>query len=174
MNNLRSYTEREIIKMIKEGKVKAADLTDSGICPTCFDKEHNHVLYGDNKNMIIYEDDLFECFLAGNPRANGHTIISTKKHYKDMMEADDETCQKIFMLAKKAMNVLKEVYQAESVYLCTMCDGPMNHFHVQLIPRYSFEERGSKNFVKERFKYQVDLEKLYYLRKRMKDEIQTY
>lgn len=44
-----------------------------------------------------------------------------------MMEIDDETCNEIFLLAKKVMNVLKEVYNAESVYLCTMCDGPMNH-----------------------------------------------
>ena len=47
-------------------------------------------------------------------------------------------------------NEIKEVYSSESVYLCTMCDGPMNHFHVQLIPRYDFEKRGSKNIVKER------------------------
>lgn len=50
-----------------------------------------------------------------------------KKHFKDMMEIDDETCNEIFLLAKKVMNVLKEVYNAESVYLCTMCAGPMNH-----------------------------------------------
>ena len=49
------------------------------------------------------------------------------------MEIDDETCNEIFVLAKKIMNILKDVYNAESVYLCTMCDGPMNHFHIQLI-----------------------------------------
>ena len=51
------------------------------------------------------------------------------------------------------MNIIKQVYGSESVYLCTMCDGPMNHFHIQLIPRYSYEKRGSKNFVKERKVY---------------------
>ncbi len=56
------------------------------------------------------------------------------------------------------------VYGAESVYLCTMCDGPMNHFHVQLIPRYSFEKRGSNNFVKPRFEYVEDKEKIQKLR----------
>lgn len=53
-----------------------------------------------------------------------------------MMEIDDETCNEIFLLAKKVMNVLKEVYNAESVYLCTMCDGPMNH----LRNRINFQE----------------------------------
>ena len=58
-----------------------------------------------------------------------------------------------------------EVYCAESVYLCTMCDGPMNHFHIQLIPRYSFEKRGSSNFVKPRLPYKEDLSKINEIRK---------
>ena len=118
--------------------------------------------------MIIYENDEFECFLVGKPRANGHVAISTKKHFKDMMEVDDKTCQDIFLLSKKLMSIIKNVYGSESVYLCTMCDGPMNHFHVQLIPRYSFEKRGSENFAKPRFKYQEDKEKLNKLRVLMK------
>lgn len=54
-------------------------------------------------------------FLVGNSRAEGHVAISTKKHFKDMLEADDEICKEIFVLAKREMNALKEVYQAESV-----------------------------------------------------------
>ena len=168
MKDLRKYTTEELVELVKERKVSAGDLTDSGICPTCFDRSNNHVLYGDNEDMIIYENDEFECFLVGNPRANGHVAISTKKHFKDMMEVDDKTCQDIFLLSKKLMNIIKNVYGSESVYLCTMCDGPMDHFHVQLIPRYSFEKRGSDNFVKPRFEYQEDKEKLNKLRILMK------
>ena len=168
MNDLKKYTNEEIVEMVKNNQVTNADLTDSGICPTCFDR-NNNVLYGDNSDKIIYEDDKFECFLVGNPRADGHVAISTKKHFKDMMEIDDETCKEIFLISKKLMNIIKKVYNSESVYLCTMCDGPMNHFHVQLIPRYSFEKRGSKNFVKPRFEYKEDKEKLQKLRELMKD-----
>ena len=167
MDNLKQFENREIIELIKNGNVAVADIVDSGICPTCFDEQNNHILYGDNTDKMIYEDDKFECFLIENPRADGHVIISTKKHFKDMMEIDDETCNKIFLLAKKVMNVLKEVYHAESVYLCTMCDGPLNHFHIQLIPRYSFEKRGSKNFVKPRFEYRENKEKIIQLRNRI-------
>lgn len=87
-----------------------------------------------------------------------------------MMEADDETTRKIYVLAKKTMNIIKNVYNAESVYLCTMCDGPMNHFHVQLIPRYDYEKRGSKNFVKERTDYVEDKEKVMELRNRLNNK----
>lgn len=167
MDNLKQLKDEEIVKLIEKGTITVADIVDSGICPTCFDKQNNHILYGDNSNKMIYEDNKFECFLVGNPRADGHTAISTKKHFKDMMEIDNETCTEIFLLSKKIMNILKEVYKAESVYLCTMCDGPMNHFHIQLIPRYSFEKRGSKNFVKPRNEYKEDIEKLTQLKNKL-------
>ena len=169
MYKLKNLINEEIVKLIKNGKVEVADIVDSGICPTCFDKQNNNILYGNNKNKMIFENDKFECFFVGNPRADGHVAISTKKHFKDMMEIDDETCKEIFLIAKKLMNLLKETYNAESVYLCTMCDGPMNHFHIQLIPRYSFEKRGSKNFVKPRFEYREDKEKLKKLREKMQN-----
>lgn len=151
-------------------KMTPAMLTDKGICPTCYDKENNHILYGDNSDKMLYENELFECFLVGNPRAEGHTIISSKKHYKDMMEIPDDLCKEVFLFAKKLMNIIKEVYSSESVYLCTMCDGPMNHFHLQLIPRYSNELRGSKNFVKERKEYKEDLEKIKEIRNLIQKE----
>lgn len=147
-----------------------AALVDMGICPTCYDREHDHCLYGDNRDKMLFENDLFECFLAGNPRAEGHTVISSKAHYKDMMDIPDAMCREVFVFAKKAMNAVKSVYGAESVYLCTMCDGPMNHFHVQLIPRYGFEKRGSGNFVKERKPYQENAEKLSALRRKLGSE----
>ena len=169
MNNLKKLRNEEIVELIKNGNVKVADVVDSGICPTCFDKQNNHILYGNNADKMIFENDKFECFLVGNPRADGHVAIITKKNFKDMMEIDDETCKEIFLMAKKLMNLLKETYNAESVYLCTMCDGPMNHFHLQLIPRFSFEKRGSKNFVKPRFEYREDKEKLIKLREKMRN-----
>ena len=141
-----------------------AMLTDAGICPTCFNSEHDNCIYGDNSDKVLFENDNIECFLVGNPRAEGHTAISSKKHYKDMMEIPDDLCEEVFTFAKKTMSIIKTVYNAESVYLCTMCDGPMNHFHIQLIPRYANEKRGSKNFVKERKEYVEDPEKIKTLR----------
>lgn len=145
-----------------------AMLTDNGICPTCYDREHGHSLYGECSEKMLYENDLFECLLAGNPRAPGHTIIISRAHYKDMMEIPDDLCREIYSFARKAMRALRTVYGSESVYLCTMCDGPMNHFHVQLIPRYSYEKRGSRNFVKERQGFALDPEKIEHLRDMLK------
>ena len=47
----------------------------------------------------------------------------------------------------------------------TWLDILMNHFHLQLIPRYAHEKRGSRNFVKERQAYVAATEKVNMLRK---------
>ena len=161
--------EAEIGKQLTAGEALApALLVDLGICPTCYDRSHNFALYGDPAEKIIYENELFTCVLIGAPRAPGHTCIISKAHFKDMMEIPDDLCAAVYLFAKKAMNALKGVYGAESVYLCTMCDGPMNHFHVQLIPRYGHEKRGSRNFVKPRGEYIHDPEKIAQLRERLR------
>ena len=167
MEGLKKLSENELEELIIKGEVKMPDLVDNGICPTCFDKAHNNCLYGDNTDKVLYEDEDLECFLVGNPRAKGHTAISSKVHYKDMLDIPDELCNKIFVFAKKMMNILKEVYGSNSVYLCTMCDGPMNHFHIQLIPRYDFEKRGSDNFVKPRQVYVHDEIKIKEIKERI-------
>ena len=137
-------------------KLSPGELVDLGICPTCFNKRHNGAIFGDNSDKLLYEDHEIECFCGGNPRADGHRCMSTIDHYHDMSEAPDYINEKIIRFAKQFMIIIKEVYQCERVYMCTMCDGPNNHYHIQLIPRYSYEKRGSINFVKERHNYIYD------------------
>lgn len=140
-------------------KLSPAELVDLGVCPTCLNRKYNGALYGDNSNMLLYNDNDIECFFVGNPRAEGHMCISTIEHFHDLSEAPDHINSKIIKFAKQFMIILKEVFKCERVYLCSMCDGPNNHYHIQLIPRYSFEKRGSSNFVKERKAYVFDKEK---------------
>ena len=145
----------------------AGELTDRGICPTCFNRLYNGAVFGDNKDKLLYEDEDIECFLVGNPRADGHMCISTMEHFHDMSEAPDWLNEKIIRFAKQFMIILKDVYQCERVYMCTMCDGPNNHYHIQLIPRYGFEKRGSSNFVKPRKEYIHDEEKVKQIKEKL-------
>lgn len=155
--------EKELLKL------SAGQLTDLGICPTCFNRQHNNALYGDNSDKLLFEDDDIECFFVGNPRAEGHMCISTINHYHDMSEAPDYINEKIIRFAKQFMIIIKRVYKCERVYMCTMCDGPNNHYHMQLIPRYSFEKRGSNNFVKQRKAYVYDENKFNTVKQMIKN-----
>ena len=143
------------------------ELVDLGICPTCFNRENGGALYGDNADKLLYEDEDIECFFVGNPRADGHMCISTVEHYHDMSEAPDFVNEKIVRFAKRFMRLLCDVYGCERVYLCTMCDGPNNHYHIQLIPRYAQEKRGSGNFVKPRKAYVFDKAKFEAVKKQI-------
>lgn len=158
------YNEEQIKKYLG---CSAKDLTDSGICPTCFNKQTNNSVYGDDSLRKVYEDNDIECSFVGNPRADGHIMIAPKEHYHDMAEATDEINIKIFKFAKQLMIIIKEVYGCERVYLCTMSDGPMNHYHIQLIPRYANEKRGSENFVKPRHNYIFDKVKFDLVKKKI-------
>ena len=86
-----------------------------------------------------------------------------------MSEAPDYINEKIIRFAKQFMIIIREVYGCERVYMCTMCDGPNNHYHIQLIPRYSYEKRGSKNFVKERQEYIYDEAKFNEVKRRIEE-----
>lgn len=152
-------------------KLSPGELTDLGICPTCFNRENGGALYGDNSDKMIYEDEDIECFFVGNPRAEGHLCISTMTHYHDMSEAPDFLNEKIIRFAKRLMVIIKEVFSCERVYMCTMCDGPNNHYHIQLIPRYAYEKRGSGNFVKPRSVYVYNGEKLERVKALLKESI---
>ncbi len=155
------YTTEELLRMTRD------ELIDAGVCPTCFNRAQNGAFYGDNTNTLLYQDNDIECFLVGNPRAAGHLCISSILHFHDMSESPDALNAKIFRFAKQFMIIIKEVYQCERVYMCTMCDGPNNHYHIQLIPRYASEKRGSGNFVKPRMPYIFDAQKFTQLKERI-------
>ena len=152
-------------------KLTPGELTDLGVCPTCFNRETGGALYGDDADKLIYRDAQIECFLVGNPRAEGHMCIATVDHYHDMSEAPDSINEKIVKFAKRFMKILCELYGCERVYMCTMCDGPNNHYHVQLIPRYPNEKRGSTNFVKPRGEYVYSEERLFALKRMISESI---
>ena len=145
--------EEELKKSLKQ-------LTDEGkVCPTCLDRYTNHRYYGDDTTRKTFSDEDIECMFINEQRARGHMIINTQQHYKDLLEVPPELNAKIMAFAQEYAKILKKVFECESVYLCTMCDGPINHYHVQLIPRYAHEKRGSKNFVKDRSEYVFEPDK---------------
>ena len=148
-------------------KLSVGELIDMGVCPTCLNRKYNGALYGDDSDKVFYKDEDIECFFVGNPRAVGHACISTIKHYHDMSEAPDFINEKIIRFSKRLMIIIKEVFGCERVYICSMCDGPNNHYHVQLIPRYAHEKRGSGNFVKERKDYVYDEEKFELVKEKL-------
>ncbi|MEM7802049.1 MAG: HIT family protein [Chloroflexota bacterium] len=126
-------------------RIKA--LRQEGICYSCRDFETGE-LFG--KQEVIYEDDLYKVVLEIFPRMRGHTIVIFKPHREDISELLPEEVGPLFELCMRVVQALKEALGAEKVYMNTMCDGGINHLHIQLFPRYPGEFHGSKRFVIER------------------------
>ena len=87
---------------------------------------------------IIYEDETLMAFLDINPTTNGDTLIVPKKHYKDFLEIDNETLEKINELSRRLYPLYQEKLHCDGLTLCHNLDygQEIKHFHMHFIPRY--------------------------------------
>ncbi len=70
---------REVIQAERDRtRDQALALIARGICPACYDLEHDEP-YG-RGDRVIFEDDLFLVKLERHPEAVGHTIVTYKPH----------------------------------------------------------------------------------------------
>jgi diadenosine tetraphosphate (Ap4A) HIT family hydrolase len=122
-------------------------LRQQGICYSC-----HHAATGEvfPNEAIVYEDAAFSVKLDPYPRTPGHTIVVYKPHREDISELNDAEAAALFQLCVRLVRALKQALGAEKVYLNTMCDGGINHLHVQLFPRYAGDPIGSTRFVAPR------------------------
>lgn len=131
----------------QEVKAKIEALRQKGICYVCHDLQTGD-LFG--TQSLIYEDADFRVVLELHPRAVGHTIVLYKPHREDVSELTDAETARVFQMCVKVIQAIKEALGAEKVYLVTVCDGAINHLHVQLLPRYRGEPIGMKRLVDPR------------------------
>ena len=71
MIDLKEMNDEQIIELIRQGIVTNAELTDAGICPTCFNKEHGEItarIIGQYFLLLIIAKST--CFASGNYNRN--------------------------------------------------------------------------------------------------------
>ncbi|MBQ1379054.1 MAG: HIT domain-containing protein, partial [Erysipelotrichaceae bacterium] len=70
----------------------------------------------------------------------GHTILMPKRHFANVLEADEETVKTVFAAARKTAALLKKKTGASGINLLSNCGvaagQSVDHFHVHVIPRY--------------------------------------
>lgn len=98
----------------------------------------------DIPGKIIYEDDLCLAFLDLSQATYGHTLVIPKKHYANILEADDETVAHLFTVAKKLSADIMEKCHATGLNILTntheIAGQSVYHFHIHILPRYEKEE----------------------------------
>lgn len=102
----------------------------------------------------IYEDKETCAFLDINPVNIGHTLIVPKKHFRNILDADDKILAKMFLVAKKVAIAIKEATKAEGINISMnneLAAGQLiYHAHIHIIPRYKNDNfqmwRGNRGY----------------------------
>ena len=104
---------------------------------------------------FIYEDEDFKVILDANPATKGHSLILPKKHFKNILDADEEILKKALPLAKKLSNKLIEVLKCDGVNVLQnnneAAGQAVFHLHIHLIPRYKDEKEHMLSWKPNKF-----------------------
>jgi histidine triad (HIT) family protein len=96
---------------------------------------------------IIYENENALAFLDINPHAPGHTVIIPKKHYANILEAEDSDLSYLFLVVKKVAALLQKSLKAEGFTIGInhgkIAGQAIGHLHIHLIPRFNGDGGGS-------------------------------
>ena len=103
---------------------------------------------------IVYEDDIVLAFLDNFPDSNGHTLIVPKKHYKDVLEIEDNTLNHIMSISKKLYAVLEDKLNFDGLTLIQNNGNvqEIKHFHLHLKPAYLNNQKLSIEEVYDKIK----------------------
>ena len=88
---------------------------------------------------LIYEDENFIAFLDISPRAEGHTLIIPKKHYKTLLDMPNTLGNELQEAIKKISLDLTKQGKAQGFNILTnvneVAGQVVHHLHVHIIPR---------------------------------------
>lgn len=96
---------------------------------------------GEIPSSTVYEDDLFRVILDLSPATKGHALILPKKHMANIFEMDEETAEKVFVLASRIAKAMKEALNCDGLNIVQnngeIAGQTVFHFHMHIIPRYN-------------------------------------
>mgnify|MGYP001592689776 FL=1 len=91
------------------------------------------------KSEIVYNDDNFLGILDANPRAEGHTLVISKTHYKTMLDLPSSLGTELLDAIKKVSLDLIDQGKGEGVNVLSNVGKSsgqvISHIHVHIIPR---------------------------------------
>lgn len=104
----------------------------------------------DIPGKIIYEDELCLAFLDLSQTTNGHTLVIPKKHFKNILEVDDDILAHMIKVTKKLANQIMCNLNASGINILTnaneVAGQTVMHFHIHIIPRYDENDQINIDF----------------------------
>jgi len=97
--------------------------------------------------MKVYENHKSVAFMDIHPVNPGHVLVVSKKHFENMLEADDATLGDLAVVSKKVALAVKKATGAGGINLAANNGAASGqivpHLHWHIIPR--FENDGLKS-----------------------------
>jgi len=99
------------------------------------------IIAGEIPAKKIYEDENVLSFLDISPVNYGHALVIPKKHYPDLLSADEATLTELILAIKKIAPALIDSASASGFNL-NLNNGEVagqvvNHLHFHIIPRFA-------------------------------------
>ena len=92
----------------------------------------------------VYEDDDVLAFLDISQTTPGHTLVVSKKHYKNLLYVPKDILAKVMGAAQRVAQAQVASLGAKGVNIINntneIAGQTVMHFHVHVIPRYSNED----------------------------------
>jgi ATP adenylyltransferase len=93
-------------------------------------------------NLILHRRKNSFVILNRYPYTNGHMMIVPVKHVPSLIDLEQSTLTEMMMLVKESLQVLREVYQAESFNIGVNIGeaagaGVAEHVHIHVLPRWA-------------------------------------
>ena len=99
------------------------------------------IIAGNIPGSKVYEDDDVRAILDLSQVTRGHTLVMPKKHYANLIEADEETAVKCMKVIHRLSAQLVKNTGASGLNVLNNCGAvagqSVEHLHFHLIPRYS-------------------------------------
>lgn len=103
-----------------------------------------HIVAGDIPAATIYEDEQVLAFLDITQVTKGHTLVIPKKHYRNLLEMDEQATAHLFEKIPTISCKLKETLGAKGVNLINNNEEAAGqtvfHTHIHLLPRFDKDD----------------------------------
>lgn len=97
------------------------------------------IIKGEIPSYKIYEDESTYAFLDISQDSDGHTLVISKKHYKNILDVDDEELFHIMSTVKKVSNHFVNQCGYDGVNIVAnaneAAEQSVMHIHIHIFPR---------------------------------------
>jgi len=96
------------------------------------------------RDLMIFEDPDVIAYLVDKPTGLAHIIVTTKKHFPNIIETPDYLVAWSFAIANKLSKVLLESLSMQGLNLLAEIDSTSEHFRINIVPRFQNDQVGMK------------------------------